>query len=186
MRLRFQMPEGKVLWNILRSTIAITRPSGALLTPNPAALPRFLRTGGGRGEQASCQCSSVLCVTKEQVSRGNCLLSPKTNFFQHQQVCRASTGPHTSGWPRLEPHGWLSRWMQTPHLQAPLGRCMAPSMREGTPGYACPPSPPPPTCTPWGEEALGSLGPVPYPEAAGPTPIPAILGRPCGDVIVCV
>lgn len=69
----------------------------------------------------SCQWSSVLCVTKEQVSKGNCLLSPKTNFFQHQQVCRASTGSHTSGWPRLEPRGWLRRWMQTLHLQAPWG-----------------------------------------------------------------
>ena len=132
------MPEGGVRWNNSPAVLPPhTGPSGALLTPNPAALLGFLIMGGRGGELPVALCR--VCYQGAGPQR---------------PVCRASTESHMSGWAS---HRWLSRRMQT---QAPGESTWLLLRGKAHPGMPAQASPPPLACPQWGKEAVGILGPV--------------------------
>ena len=63
-----------------------------------------------------------MCVTKEQLNRGNCLPRPRRPMSSSASKCAASTKCHASGWLWLgaSPMAWQMGANQ--HPQAPEGR----------------------------------------------------------------
>lgn len=113
------MPEGGVRWNNSPAVLPPhTGPSGALLTPSPAALLGFLRMGGRGGELPA------------ELSRA-CY----QGAGPQRPVCGASPESHTSGWPGL---GVSPMAQQMDANPGTWGEHVAPSPRESTSGHACP------------------------------------------------